>query len=151
MLLSGDRLIVLGITRATLPKLTLLKRAATATTIDYVWVDVTYADYINRVYSLPAREAIIVIRPKKDLFWTDQGRDSVDVWVGKIERGEVVGRSSVGGVMRMWKWGIGVGEDFFVWFAGSVGMRGMVGVVFVVGCVWFFVRMKKESAAVKGD
>lgn len=152
LLLSGDRIIVLGITRATIPQLTFLKRTSQNELVDYIWVDAFYADYISRVYSLPATEAIIVIRPKKDLFWTDKGKDTVEVWVNKIVNGDLSGRSSVGFVLRVWKSGVGVGEDVYEWTSESIGLRNISIFVFVVGAFWFFLRAKQGTVStVKAD
>ena len=119
--MSGDRIIVLGITRASIEELKEMKRVSKyGENVDFVWVDAEYKDYLKRVYSIEATRAIIVLRPKFDLFWTDRGSRDMSVWLDDIVKGNLSGKSSVCIVMRGWKGIVWIGESIYVCFYFNV-------------------------------
>lgn len=151
LLLSGDRVIVLGITRGTLPKLTALKRASKyGEKVDYAWVDVHYSDYLSRVYSIGTEEAIIVIRPKSDTFWTDKGKLSTEVWIDEIVKGNISGKSSIGMFMRGWKNIVSVGEKLYEWFSENP-LYFMIIACFLVGGMGYQLFGTRKEVSEKAD
>ena len=91
------RILVLGVTRSTVPHLTLLKRQK-LNDAEYAFIGKDYAEYLKRVYSVGIEERIFIIRSSDDMFWTEK-TGSYPEWIASIDQG-LPGKSSVGYLMR---------------------------------------------------
>ena len=129
-----------------------MKRASTyGEKVEFVWVDVEYKDYLMRVYSVEPKPAIIVLRPKFDLYWKDRGSKDLNVWIDDIVKGKINGKSSLGMIMRGWKAIVWSGEVVYDWFVDNPFYFWSVFILVVGGFFWQLFGGARGDVGEKAD